>query len=521
MDVLNKLQRVLRTTNRVTLARMRPGDSLQMFEERAKLQAWVKGTSTLEGAPLATIEDALRVFRQNKYLKGVRQIRLVCYGCTQVSEGCRVIESGEAFKTLLGNVERYRDKRRTFRKLYRALLSSYFSYDTQASDANLAGKKNSEALRRFLARHSEDFVMNEFTPDWLAALINYPELLSEYPSLSLQVSEGDWSIFEEIRERLELDSGSWLVKQLVMAPIRATPGMKDVIFKAQLDRILLLLTDYPLFVDAGLKVLLDRYAQCRDPAIHTGLRDFSIEHWGNPWLVDNAPQWQCGARAREMLAYWLKRELLRGFFELLSNDDQTHSRRRNFWDLYSADMTGIYFALGRDAYAANKMSLYRFRRHAKGLLAKLTDEKYGVHSCIMQFSHHHVVEFNRENNVAYFYDVSKGTPAFYLGKGWLEIGAIGVQAITEGANIARDSRQIRHQDSKQLTWEGKFSQELGATDNVIKAFCAKYQCDYEGLRNGKQWIRPAHIEQYGSEVWSVLQGWGFDFSEEDNAYIKS
>lgn len=519
MDTLAKLHDTLSNINAISLSRMRPGDSLGMRSERSRLQEWVRGSSRLENAPAATIEQALKAYRQNGSLVGLRQLRLVCYGCTQSADGEVLIESREAFEKLLEYVEHYKYRQRSFRKLYRALLASYFSYAADA--ASLAGADNREKLRRFLAAQLDSFAMNEFTPDWLLALTKYPDLLDENPahSLAVAVLQDDWSVVNEIRVRLELDAGCWLMRQLVMAPIQAAQHMDDPAFKERLDSLLLLLNDYPLYADAGLNILLDRYACCAVREMRATLRDFAIGLWGNPWLP--AHHWRCCTEARNMLSHWLKRQLLGEFFDLLSNDDKANPRRLNFWEIYSADLTGMYFALGRDAYAPGNLPLYKFRSHAKGLIAKLPEEKHGVHTCIMQFEHHHVVEFNRENNVAYFYDTRQGLPSFYFGKGWLEIGAIGVQEITQGADVSRISKPIRHQDSRQLAWEGKFAHELGATENAIAAFCDKYQCVYENLRNGNQWIRPAQPDRYGLEVWSVLQGWGFCFMEKENAYLRS
>lgn len=526
MDALEKLQGKLRAINQLALAKLRPGDSLQMLDERARLQEMVKGTAQLEESPLSTIEDALRAYQQNKYLKGLRQIRLICYGCTQAigTDAWRLIENREYFEKLLDYVDHYQARRRTFRKLYRGLLNSYFSYDPDSPDTSLAGRCNWEILRNFLAKHLNLFILGEFTPDWLAALAKYPELLGDHPGqfVDISVLKSDWSVFDEIRKRLGLDSGCWLVRQMVMEQVRAALRMDDPTFKDYLDSLLLLLHDYPLYAGIGLKDLLERYTQCEERDVHVQLREFATGLWGNPWLPDTAHQWQCSESARAMLAHWLRRQLLSEFFSLLSNDDSAHPRRLNFWDLYSEDLTGMYFALGRDAYAAGNMSLYKFRSHAKGLIAKLAEEKHGVHTCIMQFEHHHVVEFNRENNVAYFYDTRQGIPSFYFSKGWVDVGAISVNSITQGADIARVAKPIRHQDDKQLTWEGKFARELGVTENAIAAFCGKYQCLYDDQRDydGSQWIYPRNPEQFGPEVWSVLSGWGFSFSAEHNGYFR-
>jgi hypothetical protein len=526
MDVLAQLQRTLHTVNQVALARIRPGDSLQMLNEKAKMQEWLRGAAKLDDAPIATIEEVLRAFRQDANLKGLRQIQLACYGCTQSfgSDDWRLIENQALFEKLLDYVDQYRERRRTFRKLYRGLLNGYFSYDPDAPQTTPVGRSNWDTLRIFLANYLDTLNISVFTPEWLATLNEFPALLGENPAQyhNLFVLEGDGSVFSEIRERLDIGIDSWLVRQMVMTPFTAVETSDDETFKDNLDSLLLLLNDYPLYAGTGLQVLLDRYTRCVDQSVHAQLRDFSIGLWGNPWLPGNAHQWQCGEPARAMLAHWLKCHLLSEYFTLLSDDDKANSRRLNFWELYCEDFTGMYFALGQDAYALDNMPLYKFRRKAKGLVVKLTDEKRDVHMCIMQLEHHHVIEFNRESNAAYFYDTRQGIPSFYFSKGWVDIGAIGVQRVTEGVDVTRLSTPLRHYDTRRFTWEGRYAQELGVTDNAIKVFCAKYQCCYEDRRSegAGQWIRPENASQYGAQVWSVLLGWGFALSTKEPGYVR-
>lgn len=525
MDMLDQLRRTLGNLNRVALARLRPGDAVQMLNERTLLREWMGGTGQVEDSSSGTIEEALNAYRENNYLKGFRQIRLVCYGCTQVlNGGYRLIDHREQFEQLLRHAERYANRPGSMRKLYRGLLNCYFSYDPHSPHATPSGRADWEALRTFLGKHLEYLKTSGFSPDWLTALLRHPNLLGTEPCrpYGYLVLQGDWSEFDELRERLDIGADSWLVRQMVMTPITAAADMEDDEFKEHLESLLLLLHSYRLYADAGLSILLDRYARCRNRKVSAPLRDFAVARWGNPWLAENSHQWQCGKEARQMLAYWLKRHLLSGFFNRLCNDDRKLPRRLNFWKLYSEDLTGMYFALGRDAFDAEDMELYKFRRAAKGLIAKLGEDRHDVHACIMQFAHHHVVEFNRDNNVAYLYDLKQGTPQFYLSKGWAEIGALSMTSVSQGVDVSRQSKPLRHQDTPQLSWEGRFAQELGSTPNAVRAFCRNYQCRYTDSRDrdGREWIRPENLAKYGPEVWSILTGWGFSLSNEENGYFR-
>lgn len=526
MSALDQLQKTLHKLNRVALVRMRPGDSIQMLDERAKLEEWIGGTSKLDDSTTGSIEDMLRFYRENNFLKGLRQIRLVCYGCTQTldNDNYRLIDNIEQFEQLLRYAGQYGNRPSALRKLYHALQGCYFSYDPYLPDASPAARKNWATLRTFLREHLDTIQTHGYTPDWLSALSQHPNLLGENPCQPYEnlVFQRDWSAFDKLRERLGISATSWLVRQMVMSPIKTVESMDDAAFKEHIDSILLLLHGHRLYADAGLKILLNRYVRCKEQPVNSSLRSFAVALWGNPWLPENSHQWQCCTNARNLLAHWLKRYLLKMFFSLLSDDDNRRPRRYNFWALYSEDLTGMYFALGKDAFDVGNMEVYKFRNAAKGLIAKLPEGKHDVHACIMQFEHHHVVEFNRDNNVAYLYDLKQGTPNFYLSKGWTEIGALSVTRISQGVDVSRQSKQLRHQDTPQLSWEGRFARELGSSENAIKAFCRKYKCEYadSSAQDGRQWIRPRGNAQYGPEVWSVLNGWGFRLSNEENSYFR-
>jgi hypothetical protein len=64
---------------------------------------------------------------------------------------------------------------------------------------------------------------------------------------------------------------------------------------------------------------------------------------------------------------------------------------------------------------------------------------------------------------------------------------------------------------------------MGATGNTIKAFCRKYRCRHEDLRSqgGQEWIRPTSQTQCGLEAWSVLLGWGFSLSPDEQDYCRA
>ncbi len=488
MDALARLDLTLANANRLALARLRPGDALDMHAEVERLKAWLGDDPRPGRFPAVTIERALRSFRLRGRPANPRELLLVCHGLTLGEDA--LMDDKKSFARLLETVGRNRNRRRFFRRLYRALMDCYFSRDPEAH--------GSDALRAFLESQLEFMTVTEFTPGWLATLKMHPALLD--PGVAHE------DAFENVG-CLGIGADSWLVRNMVMSALTRAAGLDDPEFLDRLPALLLLLDTYPLHAGAGLKIILDRHGgkELQDDM----LGEFAIGLWGNPWLAPQ--QWLCGDPARESVSGWLKKKLLGEFFGMLPGDERSKMRRLNFWELYTNDMTGLYFVLGQDAYASDE--LFRFRRHARGLIARFPAERRGMHACIMQFEHHHVVEFNSEGGAAYFYDSSRGMPSFYFGKGWIDVGAIGAQEIMQGTS--RLSKPIRHLDGSLLTWEGKFAGELKASENAIAAFCIRYGCSREGPL-----IRPSSPEKYGREVWSVLLGWGYFYSAKEKAYLR-
>ncbi len=524
---LDQLQATLHNVSQVALARMRLGDSLQIAHERSMLIDWLGGKLELEESTGDRIIDALRAFEQKKYISGLRQARLICYGCTQPfgTPPQRLIENSTLFTTLLEYTDQHYHRIRAFRKCYRGLLNSYFSYDPDSADSLAEGRRNLEMLQKFLDKRKDHLDTARYNPEWVAALSTHSNLLGEDPCKPYRLAdlEKNLAVFDDIRERLEIGDGSWIVRRIIFSQVKEATALGDSPFKESIDSLLLLLIGHPLYADAALSLLLERYARCDQPDSNTSLRDFSIRLWGNPWLAANTHRWQCSQEARNMVAYWLKHHLTQDFFSILCRNDAGNLRRQNFWELYCEDMQGMYFALGSDAFIRDNTELYKLRHDAKGLIVRLAEERNDIHTLIMQFGQYHVVEFNSYHYPAFFYDTLQGLPPFYLSKGWVDVGALSESKMSNVVATAAPSKPLRHMDTPQLAWEGKFAHIMGATENSITAFCRKYRCRHEDLRSrgGQEWIHPTSQTQCGPEAWSVLLGWGFSLSPNEQGYCRA
>lgn len=522
MDTLDRLTDTMDRLSKVALATLRPSDLLPIQYERQQLIAWLGSEVDMEALSGDRITIALRHFAESGFVRDLRQARLLCYGCTQVysEQGERLIEDLKLFTTLLTYLTQHQERTRAFRKCYRGLLNAYFAYDPEAETVLGSGRTSWASLHNFLQNTQDKLASDGHIPEWVRVLSANTGLLSTVPCDEYRHGVADIDRIEAFRFELNISIDSWFIRSFVQSHAERIMGMADAAFQDEVNDALQLLAQYPLYTSRMLEKLLDRYSACTTRPPCDALRDFAIEQWGAPWMAQNEVNWLCSPAAREMVSNWGKKYLVHEFFHLFAPKGADNSRRAAFWNLYSEDLKGMYFALGSDAFDISNREFLKFRTDAKGLVVKLNDSKHNLHAVILQFEKLHIVEFSQQINVAYFYDTSKGTPEFYLSKGWVNVGALSVGNAIKGNTQSQQARAMQHSDEKHLNWEGRFAQELGRSDASRQHFCEHHGATYSEAA-GKAWIKPADQQRYPKEVGSVLQGWGYTWSPEANAYFRS
>ncbi|MBA3024611.1 MAG: hypothetical protein KKG03_01670 [Gammaproteobacteria bacterium] len=522
MNTLDKLADTMARMSRIAISTMRAGDLLPIQHEREQLIAWLGSEVDMEALGDDRILVALRHFAEAGFVRDLRQARLLCYGCTQVysEQGERLIENLKLFTTLLTYLTQHQERTRAFRKCYRGLLNAYFAYDSDADSVIGSGRSNWASLHTFLQNALDRLASDGHTPQWVRVLSANKGLLGTVPCDDYRSGAADIERIESFRFELNIGVDSWFIRTFVQSHIERTMALPDAKFQDEVSEALQLLVQYPLYIPRLLGMLLDRYSQSQNKRTNDALRDFAIEQWGAPWIAQNESNWLCSQTARDMIANWGKKHLVHEFFHLFAAKGADNTRRAAFWNLYSEDLKGMYFALGSDAFEISNRAFLKFRNDAKGLVVKLNDSKHNLHAVILQFEKFHIVEFNQQINVAYFYDTAKGTPEFYLSKGWVNVGALSVGNALKGNTLSQPARPMQHSDEKHLSWEGRFAQELGRSDSARQHFCERHHATYSEA-SGKAWIKPNDQQRYTKEIGSVLQGWGYTWSPEVNGYFRS
>jgi hypothetical protein len=493
-----------------------------------------------------SIMSAMASFRRAGQVVGFRDLKYVCLGMGAVdAQGWCAIADARIRTRIVELVEAQSEMRRRIR-CFQALLSSFWSFPLNGKEITAEAKKGFVELRKWLRAERERILTSkESTPPWFAALNKHISLLSERPCdhFGAALLRGDTSELREAMESLAIPSDSWVLEEAVIAQMRAGCALDDDTFRttlANLINIVSVRTDVDLSEPLKLRcvaLLLSRYSKCRERPENIALRDASVSIVGNPWLRrTNWDAWVVDARgkpddqAREMVNGWLKRRLIKDFFELLSVDGAGDSRRLDYWLRFEPVIDDMWFALGADARYRRSEQFNEFKNRANGRLLDLdgttTADNNGF---VMRVGRYLLVEFGVKGNAMYVFK-------------WDELAQPLLDTLMSGQvrksiNIKRlrdpnNEERLIHRDATAQTWEQKFDayiiprigwrpgdqpRQIGTVRGVQKEIFRQDTWSSFVRKNGLRVtdIRPRHgalwvlgVEQ-PTHVATQLKAWGF------------
>ncbi len=276
-----------------------------------------------------SLTKTLLTYRKSGTLSSFLDLKYACFGVSQsLTDGWRLLDDKRLFPILLEQAEQERAVPRRFRKCFQGLLSGYFTYPRFAQEQT---SENWLKLRDYL---TERFILIQNItplPGWVAMLDEHRNLLTPQPceryARLMLVGQAD-ELRTQLYTGLGIPKESWVWQDAVLSQMEAVCGFDDAHFKGELDRMLRI-----LFANASIlsgilmtrcvALVTIRYAECRERPEHAGLRDAAIERIGNPWLKKTA--WDAHVKgkdgrphetARKMVYGWIKRFLIKNFFEI-------------------------------------------------------------------------------------------------------------------------------------------------------------------------------------------------------------
>lgn len=411
--------------------------------------------------------DAVRQFFRDQQAGTFTQLKYVCYGVTVPvdADGQRLIDRGPLFTRLLELVEQRQGQPKQFRRCYQGLMSGYFGF-SGASTAAAGTTNNWLTLRGFLGSRLEPVAASARTrgrePAWLDTLARHSNLLGDKPCVRYAdaLRRGDRSELAGVCKGLDIQSDSWVWHEAVMAYVRDVVRADDPSFQSEVPKVLPVIdgqhADLQLphaVAREASALVVARYAKCRDRPERSDLRDICLRRIGNPWLERAA--WDAFVEiepARQMIESWLKRRLIKDFFELLAHDGAADLRRLNYWLKWEPHINDMWFVLGGDARFNRGAEFLQLRKRMAGrerTLAGQTD--LGNNAFIMRIGPLLVIEFGKTNNACFLYQAADF-------KGNLEISSLSINTLKQRTASTRMS----HNGPWEIKFDETLRQQLGS-----------------------------------------------------------
>ena len=395
------------------------GDPKAMTDALREIQRDIGGTA-VDKPHADVLKASLNQFASSKRVGSFTELKYVCFGVTVPvgEEQWRIIDRPPLFEMLLQEVGKYEQRPKQFRRCYQGLLSGYFGFERYASNADGA-LPMWHRLRGYLAEKLDPILEvsseRRITPAWLQTLKEHRNLLTENPCVRYAdgFSQGAPTDLRDVCAGLGIEGASWVWQDALMAYVRLVCKRKDTEFREGLSGVLnvvngradLKLPSVLAIQATSMSVI--RYASCADRPEHAALRDTCL-HWiGNPWLRRTA--WDAHVNdeaARQMVNSWMKRRLIRDFFELLAQDGAADLARLNYWLKWEPQITDMWFVLGEDARTNRSAAFIELRKRMEGRDRLLTDSPPANNAFVMRIGPLLIIEFGVTGNACYAFAAS-------------------------------------------------------------------------------------------------------------------
>jgi len=360
------------------------------------------------------LQDSLRRFASTQAVANFTELKHVCYGVTvPVGENkwC-LIDREPLFHSLLGLIEQYNGQAKQYRRCYQGLLNGYFGFDKQAASSE--GQANWGQLRTYLDQKLTPVVQaasrSGLPVDWLQALSANRNLLTDDPCsrYASELLRGQTDELRALCGALGIASTSWVWDEALMAYVRAVCDGEDLKFQQAMPDVLNLVNGRremklaQMLCTRAAAMTVARYADCADKPEHGDLRDTSLRCIGNPWV--NRTAWDAHVQhepARQMVEAWIKRRLIKDFFELLAHDGGADLRRLNYWLKWEPEISDMWFVLGVDARNNRSAAFEELRQRMTGRRRSLDDPNGQNNAFVMRIGPLLVIEFGVTGNACY------------------------------------------------------------------------------------------------------------------------
>lgn len=409
------------------------------------------------------LKEAVVSFARDAEVRNFTQLKYLCHGLLIPvgQDSWCLLDKESLLQRLLAKVDKHKAQPRQFRRAYQGLLSCYFGYTLDQAEERTPRYGNWMQLRAFLAKQLDTVAASArgrgAAPEWLDLLADHRNLLTAAPCdrYATALMHSNTKELQDVCDGLGISASSWVWPTAMLAYVRQVCAAPDSTFIANLPEVLKLANGQTelklsetLARQATVQAVL-RYARCADKPEHNNLRDTCLQLIGNPWI--NRTAWDAHVNhepTRQMVESWLKRRLIRDFFELLAHDGGADVRRLNYWLKWEPQISDMWFVLGSDARRNQSAAFDSVRKRMQGRSRNLVDSDDQNNAFVMRIGPLLVIEFGMTGNACFFFAASEFKTD--LDKEWLATGSELKQ------KLPPPRKRLSHMGG----WESKFEYEL-------------------------------------------------------------
>ncbi|MBF0160071.1 MAG: hypothetical protein HQL58_11180 [Magnetococcales bacterium] len=380
----------------------------------ARIRAQHESLGAAPNSP--AVADEVAYFRRHGQPNGWRGLKYTCIGAgsPDASGWCLLSETG-LLEKLLALVQSGTEPRLQI-KCFRALLACYWRVPYSKVGKEL--KTGWKLLRYWLALQLP-LIGDQLgvKTDWFDVLSKHVNLLHDNPCgrYGPRLINGDSSELNAVIDVLNISSDSWIHEEAILAQIRTGISWDDVEFNNKIPNLLSISTGNNTRISGSLKIrcvamLTSRYACCQNSLERSDLRDKAVSVIGNPWLDRGLwaervtdSQGQPDEKARKMVDGWLKRSLIKDFFELLSYDGVGDPKRLKYWTRFIPYIEDMWFGLGPYTKEQRSEEINKFKVRAKGRLFNISKTTRYNNAFIMKIGSYLAIEFGQKGNAFFLF----------------------------------------------------------------------------------------------------------------------
>jgi hypothetical protein len=449
---------------------IRPYPYAELEEQEGALTARLEKRDANIKPPIDAIIEAVELFRQTSRFRNSRDAKLVAFGCAEPigRTQYRLIEDAEKFPLVLKGAESFRTFRPAFRGCYKGLLETYLSYHPDEHSGKHAGRLNWTNLREWLdANLASTREPAGVDAAWVTEVSSNPALFSDNPvqAFGRELLDDAEASFVRFKRAVGIRETSWLIGQLVLQQVHIAGKAGNPTLTRYLPKLITLLENLTAYnatvFNEALGLMLTYFHDAPPVVVHPGLRDFSVRHWGNPWLHGGIDEWDLVEDSvRQMVVSWLKLDSIQKFFGVLAQEGAGDMRRLRFWEKYSDAVDDVRFALGSHARNSQDADMKNVRGSMKELMVDLLHGGAAKNNAfIMRFGEWVLVEFGFTGNRCFFFRATD----LPFNPHESSVSATAIRGCIQDTALrsARDPIKLRHDDTNEGDWEYRFAREMG------------------------------------------------------------